>query len=253
MFKHVKILGFTFINCTMKELLSAINTQIKTNSKTFIVTANPEIITFANKYEWYKEILLKANYIIPDGVGIVIASKLLKTPLKERVPGFDLMKELLRLSQNQKLKIYLLGTKPNIIDLCADNIKKTYPNIQIVGYHHGYFQSDELIIEEIKKREPDLVFVGLGYPKQEKWIHENMRHFKKGIFIGVGGSFNILAGVTKRAPLLWRKYNLEWLYRILSEPTRLKRSLAIPIYLFKVFSTIFQEKISNLRTIFSKN
>jgi N-acetylglucosaminyldiphosphoundecaprenol N-acetyl-beta-D-mannosaminyltransferase len=242
MVNYKEVLGYRFVDNTMDELVEEIHSRITLSQKTFIVTANPEIITYAQSTSSYEEVLKNSDYIIPDGIGIVIASKILGNPLKERLTGFDLMSRLLRLSDKNQYRIYLLGTKPDIIDLSASNIKKAFPNLDVVGFHHGYFHGDEKtkIINEIKMTKPDIVFVGLGFPKQEKWISENLNQFSKGVFIGVGGCLNIWAGVSKRAPKIMVNLNLEWLYRLVKEPSRSKRMLAIPVFLKRVFRHEFK-------------
>ncbi|WP_100333179.1 WecB/TagA/CpsF family glycosyltransferase [Bacillus alkalisoli] len=237
MIKTVSIIGFNFVNSTMKELLQLLDDRISTNTKTFIVTANPEIVTYANSNKEYKSLINDAHFIIPDGVGIIWAAKILGNPLVQRLPGFELMEELLKLSNDRKYSIYFLGTKPNLIDKAVENINTKYPKIKIVGFHHGYFDSkNSNIADDIARLEPDIVFVGTGFPKQEKWIAQNIHKFNKGIFIGVGGCFNVWAGYTKRAPKPWRDLNLEWAYRIINEPTRLKRAIAIPKFMINIIT-----------------
>ncbi|QFT90691.1 Putative N-acetylmannosaminyltransferase [Bacillus sp. THAF10] len=257
MLNYQNVIGYNFVNSTMDEFVDHSVERINSNKKTVIVTANPEIITFANKNAWYEEVLRSADYIIPDGVGIVMASKLFKTPLKERLTGFDFMEELLNVSNKQKYSIYLLGTKPNVIDLTAQNIKERFPDIEIAGYHHGYFEAggedEKAILDKIRTEKPDIVLVGLGFPKQEKWIYDNIHQFDKGMFIGLGGCFNIWAGVTKRAPRLWRDLHLEWAYRIIKEPIRIKRALAIPVFIVKIFSKLTKKNIYKIKNNQNKN
>lgn len=232
----IHILGIPFTNTTRKQLIEHLhNEHITKNKKAFIVTANPEIVVKANETAEYKKTILQADYITADGIGIVKAANLLKTPLHERVTGFDLLTDLLQLANTNHYKVYFLGATAETLQKAIENITKSYPNVKIVGSHHGYFDWDENSIQaEIKKTKPDLVFVALGAPRQEKWITENMPAFSKGVFIGVGGSFDVLAGTVKRAPTTWQKANLEWLYRIIKQPSRLKRSIAIPIFILKV-------------------
>jgi N-acetylglucosaminyldiphosphoundecaprenol N-acetyl-beta-D-mannosaminyltransferase len=249
---YKEVLGYNFVNNNMNELVTEVNSRITSSQKTFIVTANPEILTYAHTNPSYENILKSANYIIPDGAGIIIASKILGNPLQERLAGFDLMERLLHLSDEKRLSIYFLGTKPHIIKLAVANIQKKYPDINIVGYHHGYFKEadHDNIVTEIREKNPDIVFVGLGFPKQEKWISENLEQFNKGIFIGLGGCFNVWAGVAKRAPKIWRNLNLEWLYRLFKQPSRAKRILAIPIFLNRVLKNKFKESISIFTSYF---
>lgn len=242
MLKVKEVLGYDFVNNTMDELVTEIDTRLSNSEKTFIVTANPEIITYAQSESSYEKVLKNADYIIPDGIGIIMASKILQNPLQERLTGFDLMERLLQLSNQKNYRIYLFGTKPQVIGLTAANMKKKYPHINIVGYHHGYFkEKDQMkIVNEIQEKKPDLVFVGRGFPKQEKWISENFDHFNKGIFIGIGGCLNVWAGVDKRAPKVWRDLNLEWVYRFIKHPSRYKRMMAIPIFLKRVLVQEFK-------------
>lgn len=231
----VKIENVDFHNYNLTEFIDLFLERIHHQEKTFIVTANPEIVVFANKEKKYLETLKKADFITPDGSGIVIASKILKQPLKERVAGFDLMAKLLEIAEQNQLKVYLLGAKESTLEKAYQNILRKHPKLQIVGKHHGYFDiEDESIAEEIVRLNPDLVFVALGFPKQEYWIERYFNRFEKGLFMGVGGSFDIWAGEAKRAPEIWIKLNLEWLYRLIKQPTRLKRMIVLPIFLIKV-------------------
>lgn len=235
-----KLLGYEFVNSNMSDLVREVHSRLVSSQRTFIVTANPEIINNAVSDISYEEVIKKADYVIPDGIGVILASRIYRTPLQERLPGFDLMENLLKLANRKAFSVYLLGTEPHIIGKTAARIQKKYPNINIVGFHHGYFTNDESIKNEIIFKKPDLVFVGLGCPKQEKWIAENIERFEKGIFIGVGGSLNVWAGVVKRAPKFWQTLNLEWFYRLLKEPSRWKRMMGIPLFLKRVLNKEFK-------------
>lgn len=233
--KQVNVLGIDFFNATKEEIADILINRIENKDKTFVVTANPEIVMYANKHDEYKQILGAADYIVPDGIGIVIGAKILKQPLKERVAGFDLMNELLSAANKNAWRVYFLGAKESVIEKTVKNIANTYPNLVVSGFHHGYFDiNDEAIADKIKASKPDLVFVALGYPKQEMWIHNHLPMFDKGLFMGVGGSFDVWAGEVKRAPYFWRKLNLEWLYRLIRQPSRWRRMLFLPQFLFKI-------------------
>jgi N-acetylglucosaminyldiphosphoundecaprenol N-acetyl-beta-D-mannosaminyltransferase len=237
MLETKKIMDLNFVHSTMNQLVFEVCNRIENNLKTFIVTANPEIVMHATNDSEYKEVLARADYITPDGIGIVIGSKVLSSPLKERLAGFDLMTQLLEASNNNGYKIYLLGASPEVLERAVDNIQAKYhAKLQICGYHHGYFnQEKELyIIEEIRKYQPDLILVGLGFPRQENWINQFIDQFDKGIFMGVGGSFDVWAGNVKRAPLVWQKLNIEWLYRLIKQPSRWRRMMVLPQFLIKV-------------------
>jgi N-acetylglucosaminyldiphosphoundecaprenol N-acetyl-beta-D-mannosaminyltransferase len=141
--------------------------------------------------------------------------------------------------------VYFLGANPDVIEKAADHAKEAYPGLKIAGYHHGYFEEEEeSVLAEIRETKPDIIFVGLGVPKQEEWIHENRESIPKGLFIGVGGSFDVLAGEVKRAPAAWQKLNIEWLYRLIQRPSRWKRMTVLPIFLIRtVTARIFRREM----------
>lgn len=231
----IQIQNVNFSNYRMDEFLDIFESRIEKEEKTFVVTANPEIVEYAKKDQEYYRALKKADYITPDGIGVVIASKILKKPLKERVAGFDLMCNLLHMAEKKNKKVYLLGAKESTLEKTYKNIMEKHPNLNIVGRHHGYIDiNDEKLVENIVELEPDLIFVALGFPKQELWIEKHMDKFQKGFFMGVGGSFDVWAGEVKRAPEIWIKLNAEWLYRLVKQPTRFKRMLVLPQFLLRV-------------------
>ncbi|WP_458411832.1 WecB/TagA/CpsF family glycosyltransferase [Schinkia sp. CFF1] len=233
--KFVSILGVNFIHTTMKDMVERLTQRMLTNQKGFVVTANPEIVMKALEDPTYKQYVDKANYVTADGIGVVKGAQILGQPLPERVAGYDLMRNLLTVLHEHKLKLYMLGAQEETIEKAVQTIKNEYPNLTIAGYHHGFFNwEDPAIINEIKETKPDLILVALGVPKQEKWIAENMDEVEKGVFIGVGGSFDVVAGTVKRAPEFWQKLNLEWFYRLLKQPSRWRRMLALPHFALKV-------------------
>lgn len=203
----------------------------------FIVTANPETIMIAEKNSNLKNALLDKNTtIIPDGIGIVKGAKLLGYKVAETIPGVELCTQLLEYGNQLKKSIFLFGSKPEIISKLSVKIKQDYPNINICGTENGYIKDKQAVVEKISLLNPDIVLVALGIPEQELFIYNNLNKFNKGIFIGVGGSFDVLSGAKKRAPVFFRKLHIEWLYRILKEPKRLKRFFCNNIkYLFKIF------------------
>lgn len=237
------VMGIDFVNVTMATFKKEIYQRIADEKRTFIVTANPEILMYSEQDEKYRDILHQADYVMPDGVGVIIAAKLLRTPLVERLTGFDFFMELLEHANQTHLTAYFLGAKQEVLEKALTRLNEKYPQLQIVGSHHGYFGHDDAIIkQEIEELKPDIILLALGYPRQEKWIHDNLPHFSKGLFIGLGGSFDVFAGEVKRAPKLWQKLNLEWLYRLIKQPTRWRRMLALPKFLFKVLKTRRENK-----------
>lgn len=240
--KFVDILGVPFINTTRSEFVKLLDGHIEREEKAFVVTANPEIVMKAVEEPEYKGLLDRATYITADGIGVVKGAGLLGKPLPERVTGYDTMMDLLALGNEKKFKIFLLGAQQETIEKAIANIEKDYPNVEIVGSHNGFFDWDSQDIpNEIQEKKPDLVFVALGVPRQEKWIATNISRFEKGVFIGVGGSFDVIAGTVERAPEAWQKANVEWLYRLIKQPSRFGRMMALPRFAVKILT----QKVKN--------
>lgn len=230
------IFGVPIHRVTMNEAVEILKGYLKEDRIHIVATPNAEIIMMAQKDEEYKKILNETNLNVPDGSGVVFASKVFNKPLKERVAGFDLMMEFVKWASHKDVSIYLLGAKPEVVEKAQSNLKNLYPSLKIVGFYHGYFneKEEENIIEDINKRAAQVLFVALGAPKQEKWIYKNKEKLKVKIAMGVGGSFDVIAGKAKRAPEIYRKLGLEWLYRLIQEPWRYKRMSALPKFAFKV-------------------
>ena len=206
------------------ECFNEIEKILINKKKKFIITANPETIVYATKdINIEKMFNDKEVLIVPDGIGIVKAGKILGINLKERIAGIDIASELLKLGNKLKKSIYFFGSKQEVLDDLLKVVQEKYPNLKVVGSQNGYIEDRDKVMNEIIKKEPDIVLVALGIPDQEKIIYKYLDKFKKGIFVGVGGSLDVLSGHKKRAPKIFIKLNLEWLYRILKEPTRLKR------------------------------
>ena len=210
--------------------------SLKNNKKSFIITANPETFMYGEKDETINEIILDdKNVIVPDGIGIVKACNMLGYNIKERIPGIDIATKLLEYGNELHKTIYLFGAKKEVLDKLVEKIEKDYSNLKIVGYTDGYVTNKDQIMDNISKLSPDIVLVALGIPFQEKLIYNHLNKFKKGIFVGVGGSFDVLSGCKKRAPKIFIKTNTEWLYRILKEPKRIKRFYNSNVkFLFKI-------------------
>jgi len=198
--------------------------NLKNKNRMFIITSNPETFTYGIKDEEINEMLLDDNStLIPDGIAIVKASKKLGFDVKERITGIDLSEELLKICDKNKYNLALLGASREVIDKLVEIIHVKYPNIKIVLYEDGYTKTKDKFFEKLSKLDVDVCLVALGIPNQEKLIYKHLSKFKKGIFIGVGGSFDVMSTLKKRAPKIFIKLNLEWLYRIVCEPKRIKR------------------------------
>ena len=189
----------------------------------FVITANPEIIMGAEGDPAIGKMLLDPNNaVVPDGISVVKAMRLMGMAAKERITGVDLAEKLLKLAGEQKKSVYLLGAKEEVVSALAAKLQARYPGMK-VAYQNGYSPDKDRDFEKIRQLEPDLVLVALGVPAQERLIARHLEEFSKGVFIGVGGSFDVLSGSKRRAPALFVKTNTEWLYRIVREPSRLGR------------------------------
>lgn len=219
-----------------KEFNKIIHNNLVKNKKMFIVTANPEtMMKSETDTELNKLLNDKDTILVPDGIGVVKASKTLGYDIKERITGIDIANTLLDYGNELKKSIYLFGSKQEVIDSMKEVLKEKYTNLKLVGSSNGYVQDKDKVFEEMSKLKPDIVLVALGIPVQEKLIYKHLSLFDKGIFVGVGGSFDVISGHKKRAPKLFIKLNLEWLYRIICEPKRLKRFYDSNIkFMFKV-------------------
>lgn len=236
----INVLGVNFDNVNMKEAVDRCKEFIKGEKGNLIVTPNPEIVMRAKDDEEFKNIINEAELVIPDGIGIIKAGNILKTPLKERVAGFDLICNLLEEGKDGSISFYFWGSKPGYAEEAKKKMKEKYPNIKILGSHTGYFNAEEEaeIINEIRNLKPDVLLVGIGAPKQEKMInkYKNEGFFKIGI--GCGGSIDVLAGKVKRAPKIFIKLHLEWFYRLLKEPSRWRRMLVLPQFIKEVKKSV---------------
>ncbi len=206
------------------EFVNELRTAIKTETKRFVITANPETFMMGEKYPAFDSVL-KKNYtvIVPDGIGIVKAANILGIPIESRITGVEICEELFNILNKEKKSLYLFGAKREVLDTLCGVIKVKYPEINLVGCSDGYVEDKDKVMEDALLKEPDVMLVALGIPNQEVLIDKYYDKFSKGIFIGVGGSFDVLSGTKKRAPEIFIKCNLEWLYRIAKEPKRFKR------------------------------
>jgi len=181
-------------------------------------------------------LLNEGDLVVPDGIGLIVASKLKKLELKERVAGVDLVDNILGFCAKEKKSFFILGGKPGIAELACEKIKELHLGVEVAGFYHGYFKDneEEMIINKINNVEPDVVFVCLGAPRQEIWIDKYYKEINCKLIMGVGGSVDIYAGTVKRAPLIFQNLGLEWFYRLIKEPWRFKRMLVLPKFLIKV-------------------
>ncbi|WP_206811184.1 WecB/TagA/CpsF family glycosyltransferase [Paradesulfitobacterium ferrireducens] len=239
----VDILGVKIDHITLAACIERIARTIEDNERLRVVTANPEMIFRASHDVRLRQVINTAGLVTADGIGVIWAAARLGTPLPERVTGIDLLEGLLPLARERKWRVFFLGGQPGVAELAAH--KATGVNGFEWQAHHGYFTPAEegMLLERIQAFRPQLLLAGLGSPRQEFWLAEHSRLAQ--VSIGVGGSFDALAGVVKRAPQWVQNLNLEWLYRLIREPKRFKRQLALPRFVLKVLaqSTRSQESV----------
>lgn len=229
-----QILGFNVSTYNEEKILEKIFTDYKKNEQLFIVNINPEIIINNYKNNKFMDILNKQKYQIPDGSGIVWASKKKEGNIKSRITGIDLMQKICEEAQKHSGKIFLYGSKQEIAEKTATELKAKYPKLDIVGTCNGY-EDEKKVVEKIKKAQADIVFVGLGSPKQENFIinyKDKLTNVR--IFMPVGGSFDVISKTKKRAPKWMIKCNIEWLYRLLKEPKRIFRQYKLLKFIYCV-------------------
>ncbi|PRR76802.1 putative N-acetylmannosaminyltransferase [Clostridium liquoris] len=228
-----KILTYDVYNESRENFMQ----YIKKFNKIHIISGNPEVLNSGlNNEMLFKNFTQKNSVIIPDGIGTVIASKIVGNKVEEKIAGIEVMEEIIKLCEKEEKGIYLLGTKEETLNKCINNLKIKYPKLKILGSHNGFFDLDNCyeIISEINKLNPYALFVAMGAPRQEIFISKYMDSISATIFMGVGGSFDVMAGEVKRAPKWMISMGLEWLYRVGKEPWRIKRLSSIPKFLVKV-------------------
>lgn len=238
--KTVSILGVAVSACSRTQARDEVFAMIKEDKLHTVFTPNSEIIMLARQDAAFRDILNRADLCTADGIGVVYGAKILGTPIAERVAGFDLLTDVLEAADG--VTVYLFGSKPGIAEKAQAEIERRFGGVRVVGTRNGYFdQSQEAdILADIREKAPDILLVCLGAPKQEKWIWEHREEIGAKVAMGLGGSLDVLAGEVKRAPEIFIKLGLEWLYRLCKEPKRIIRMMALPKFLLAVM----KEKIT---------
>jgi N-acetylglucosaminyldiphosphoundecaprenol N-acetyl-beta-D-mannosaminyltransferase len=236
--KVINIAGINIDNITMDQAVKRIYEFIASDSNHSIYTPNAEIMMDGISNKDLNKVLNSADMLVADGAGVVLASKILGKEVKQKVSGIDLAKSLLASSSKKPINFFLFGGKPGIAEKAHANIICDYPTAKIVGTRNGYFSDadNEQIIDEINKSGAEVLFVCLGAPKQEQWIHDNKDKLKVKACLGVGGTLDVLAGNAKLAPDFFRNHGLEWLYRLYKEPKRFRRMLRLPKFILYVIA-----------------
>ena len=225
------VLGVGFDDLTLEEAAAAGAALVEAGGFHYAVTPNPEFLLAAKHNPAFRQALLGADLVLADGVGVVYSAKILGRPLKGKVPGIDFAQRLLAWMARHGKRLFLLGAKPGVAELAAANLKDAHPGLIVCGTHDGYFREDGPVVEEIRRSGADAVFVCLGAPKQEYWMREHGLATGARLMAGLGGSLDVFAGVVERAPESWQKMGLEWLYRLMKEPSRIGRMARLPLFL----------------------
>ena len=240
------ILGYDICEIEMDKLLESVFDDFNNGIQNFIVNINPEIVVKNLNNEVLKKQFNKQKYQIPDGFGIVLASKIMKGNIRNRITGIDLMEAVCKESIRNNGKIFLYGAKPEVVEKAKINLEGKFENINIVGFYDGY-GSEEIAVQKIKASGADIVFVALGSPKQENFILKNKDILTQvKIFLPVGGSFDVFSDTIKRAPKWIRRMNLEWLYRLLRQPSRLFRQMKLVSFVMLVLK---EKRLKKKQTI----
>jgi N-acetylglucosaminyldiphosphoundecaprenol N-acetyl-beta-D-mannosaminyltransferase len=244
--QRVSINGVEVDNLSEKETLEIIDRYIREKKKNrLMVVVNASKLTLANEDKDLKQIILNADLVTADGMSVLWAARILGKSLKERVTGIDTFENLIAMAEQKHYSVYFLGAKPEVVEALVKHYQVILPNLKIAGYHDGYFGRNEEVLEDIKKTSPDILFVAMGSPRQEKWQATALTTLKVPFTIGVGGSFDHVAGFSKRAPKWMQKAGLEWLYRLLQEPGRLWQRYLIGNTKFILM--ILKERFSNAK------
>ena len=230
------ILGVGFDSITLPQAVEKAAKLLEQGGTHYVVTPNPEMVQRAQKEPAFRAVLNGADLVLPDGVGITYAAKILGRPLAARVPGIDFASALCGELAKSGKKLFLLGAKPGVAEQAARRLQEQYAGLRIAGVHDGYFQEDGPVVEAIRESGADVVFVCLGAPKQEKWMRKNGEATGAHLLVGLGGCLDVFSGQVQRAPEIFQKLGLEWLHRLAKNPSRIGRMMKLPLFLIHVIS-----------------
>lgn len=237
--KRAIVLGIGIDKVTMAEAVDKVEGFIREGNCRLVATANAEMVMLAQTDKELAAILASAALVVPDGAGVVWAARYTRQAISERVAGFDLSQCLLALSALKGYRVYFFGGAPGVAEAAAKAAEQQYLGVQIVGVRNGFFQAadENTIIRQIREAKPHILLAALGVPKQEKWLHAHLSALELPVAMGVGGTFDVMAGIAERAPQWMQQSGLEWLYRLLRQPQRFGRMLALPQFVWKVLSS----------------
>ncbi len=231
---RINVLGVAFDNCTKAEAVEASMEMLHDPACHYVVTPNPEIVEACRESGELCAVVNAADLVLPDGIGVICGAKLLGTPLRERVPGIEYAQALMARMGAEGRSLFLLGAKPGYAEQAAERLRKTCIGLSIVGTNDGYFKEDVPVVEKIRQSGAEVVFVCLGSPKQEYWMARYGADTGAKLLVGLGGSLDIFSGNVRRAPPVFCRLGLEWLYRLMKEPKRIGRMMKLPLFLVHV-------------------
>ncbi len=228
------IMGMKVHDVNMEESLETIDGFVKQGGSHLVVTLGVEMVMASDKDTEFRDIVNSASLVTPDSVGILWAGRRAGYPLRQRVPGVELLEAAARESAKYGWRTFFLGAKPGVAKAAGEKLKEKYPGFNFVGEYHGYFKNDEEPLKAIEEAKPEIIFIALGFPAQEKWFMRNKDRLGNMVGVGVGGSFDVISGTIKRAPAVFRKLGLEWFHRLITQPSRIMRMAVLPAFALKV-------------------
>lgn len=237
----IDVMGVRFDNVTMTEALEKAKEMLQREGADYVVTPNSEIVYESMASKELEDLLNGASLVLPDGAGVVLGAKILGTPLKEKVAGVEFADGVLGLLAETGGSVYLLGSKPGVAELAAEKMLQKHPGLTVAGMADGYFKDEAAVVAKVNEAKPDVLFVCLGAPKQERFMMNHRQELNVKLMAGLGGSLDSFAGTVKRAPRWMIKLSLEWFYRLLKEPWRFKRMLRLPKFLWAVVLRRFKK------------
>lgn len=242
--RECRVLGCRLDSLTLAEALERIEKFIASGTPHHIVTLNAEIAYRASRDSGLLDIINRAGLVTPDGAGVVWAARFLGTPVPERVTGVDLVEALAARAAKKGWRLFFYGAAPGVAEKARDRLLSRYPGLKISGTAHGYLppREEEDLLARLKALRPDILLVALGAPKQERWIARHLEELGIPVAIGVGGALDVLAGEARRAPLWMQRKGMEWLYRLLKDPKRVKRMMALPKFIWGVWRQALKER-----------
>lgn len=249
-----KILEISIADVTLQSIGYKFNKLMNSTGKITVFGINPHSFNFSFVDEEFKRYITEASIAYPEGIGTIIASRMLGTPLSQKTTLMDFIYKIFKLAERKKWSVFILGGKKNICSKASENLQKQFPKLKIVGFNSGYFNKEQEreIIKKINKKEPKIVFVAMGTPKQELWIGRNLKKINAKAFFGIGGSIDVIAGKSKRAPNWMHKNGLEWFYRLFKDPSRLWKRYIIGNLIFVLIVILVLLKINLAKQISKK-